>query len=81
VPFVDSQTGVPSFWFAKILSINDVDAHLMIPGTSNVYRADLKSTWAESIGALRVSDADYEPDVNQYVLRTSTDDVLAMLEK
>ena len=85
VPFFDSQTGAPSFWFAKILNINDVEAQLielkLIPGQSNTYRADLTSTWTESIGALRIIDAEYEPDANQYVLRTSTEEVLAMLEK
>jgi hypothetical protein len=57
VPFFDSQTGVSSFWFAKILNINDVEARpielKLIPGMSNTYRADLKSTWAESIRVLR----------------------------
>ena len=53
----------------------------LIPGSGNAYRADVKSVWAESIGALRVVDADYDLDTNRYMLWTTMENVLELLDQ
>ncbi len=81
VPYVELH-GDPSFWFAKILNTNDVEAHLLelqlVPGSLNVYKANIRSTWTESISMLSAVDADYDSQTNLYTLRTLATDVLQL---
>jgi hypothetical protein len=53
---VPSETGVASFWFAKILRVTEAEAHLIqlepVAGEANAYRANMRSVWAELIRAV-----------------------------
>jgi hypothetical protein len=41
------ETGVASFWFAKILRVTEAEAHLIqlepVAGEANAYRANMRS--------------------------------------
>lgn len=78
------SSGEEKWWFAKLLSVTDVDAQLMelvpIVGTEGVYRANIASTWRETIAALRPCDAEYDAVSNSYQLRTPAADIIGLLQ-
>ncbi len=86
VPYIDAQSGAPTFWFAKVLgvSVAEKEARLMelklVPDSPNAYRADLKSVWAEPFSALCPVDADYDRASSLYMLRTPVKEIVAMIE-
>jgi hypothetical protein len=84
VPCLDMPSGTSSFWFAKILSIVGKEAQLMeltlLPDSSNAYKTDIKSVWAEPLSALLAVDAHYECEENVYLLRTAVNEILTLAE-
>ena len=79
-----SETGVASFWFAKILRVTEAEAHLIqlepVAGEANAYRANMRSVWAEPMRAVHVVDGSYDERTSFYSLRTSVADILKLLE-
>ena len=78
------ETGVASFWFAKILRVTEAEAHLIqlepVAGEANAYRANMRSVWAEPIRAVHIVDGSYDERAGFYSLRTSVADILKLLE-
>ena len=78
------ETGIASFWFAKILRVTEAEAHLIqlepVAGEANAYRANMRSVWAEPICAVHVVDGSYDERTSFYSLRTSVADILKLLE-
>ena len=78
------ETGIASFWFAKILRVTEAEAHLIqlepVAGEANAYRANMRSVWAEPICAVHVVDGIYDERAGFYSLRTSVADILKLLE-
>ena len=78
------ETGIASFWFAKILRVTEAEAHLIqlepVAGEANAYRANMRSVWAEPICAVHVVDGSYDERAGFYSLRTSVADILKLLE-
>jgi hypothetical protein len=77
------ETGVASFWFAKILRVTEAEAHLIqlepVAGEANAYRANMRSVWAEPIRAVHVVDGSYDERTSFYSLRTSVADILKVV--
>jgi len=75
---------LPAFWFAKILGVADKEARLMeltlVRDSADVYKADVKSVWAEPLNVLRAVDADYDHERNVYVRKTTVAEILALAE-
>ena len=83
VPYVDSQTGERASWFAKVLKASPVEVTLIelkATDEDTVYKADLKSTWAETLSAVHLADAEYDADANVYYLLTPVGEMLELLE-
>ena len=84
VPFVDSESGQKTRWFAKLLSVTDVEAQLMelvpVVGTDSTYRANIASVWREPMTALKPCDAEYDAMSNTYQLRTPSADIIGLLQ-
>ena len=79
VPYIDARSGGAAFWFAKILSITTGEAQLMelklVPASGDIYKADVKSVWAEPLNALRAVDAEYDHERKVYVLKTHVTEI------
>jgi hypothetical protein len=78
------ESAVASFWFAKILRVTQAEAHLIqlepVADEANAYCANMRSVWAERLGAIHVVDANYDERTGYYSLRTSVADILKLLE-
>ncbi len=78
------ETGMASFWFAKILRVTDTEVHLIqlepAAGEANAYRANMRSVWAEPIRAVHAVDGNYDERAGHYSLRTSVVDIIKLLE-
>jgi hypothetical protein len=46
----------------------------------NIYKANLRSSWAEPLSVLFAADADYDDHSNTYTLRTPESEILALIE-
>jgi hypothetical protein len=79
-----SETGVASFWFAKILRVTEAEARLIqveaVAGEANAHCANMRVEWAEPIRAILVVDGSCDERAGFYSLRTSVADIVKLSE-
>jgi hypothetical protein len=82
VPFIDSDSHIRSFWFAKVMTDDGTEVSQMElrAAEGGGYRANLRSVWTEPCSAVFHVDAEWNREANTYLLLSSKEEILALIK-
>lgn len=82
IPFLDSTSLVPSFWFAKVMADDGSEVTVMElqPNNDMGFRANLQCVWKEPSTAVFHVDAELNRETGLYFLLSTKNEILSLIK-